>query len=734
MAQEGGVRMLGAAAPSSVVQTPQVRARLLAHAPQGVPVARQGDAAARQQQPVWVGLELAHQPGWHTYWKNSGDSGLPTELYWDLPPGVQAGDVVWPPPRRIPVGTLVNYGYEGTVLLPVPLTVAPDYQPGPFADGMEIKLRANWLVCRVECIPQTGEFALKLPLQSSTALHGAAFEAALRAQPQPLDGAAQQQAQVSANGQRLAVRIAGLPQALQGRDLALFAETPGVLLNAAEPAAAGQALTGHTWRQQWDGAVWTADWPVAPERQASPAVLPFVLVAGDQAWRAEVAVSGAWPAVAQAASVSPALEAALQANANAASAAAQGASVVAATLPAAAWPLALLGALLGGMALNLMPCVFPVLSIKVLGFARHAQDARARRVCAMAYSAGVVLSFVALGALLLLLRAAGGQLGWGFQLQSPWVVAALAALFTVLGLNLAGLFEFGRWLPTGVASLQARHPAADALLSGVLAVAIASPCTAPFMGASVGLTIALPAAQALGVFVALGVGMALPYALAAWIPQVARCLPRAGPWLDVFRKAMAFPMFGTTVWLVWVLGQQSGIDGAATLLALLVLLGMLLWALSLAGRARWAMGLVAAACIAFLGGVWGDNIGDHPAPAAATGDAAGRWRAWSQQAVQEALAQDKPVFVDFTAAWCVTCQYNKKTTLSSKEVLQAMDARGVQTFRADWTRQDAAISAELNRLGRSGVPVYLLIAPDGSHQVLSEVLSAADVLRALRAL
>ena len=260
------------------------------------------------------------------------------------------------------------------------------------------------------------------------------------------------------------------------------------------------------------------------------------------------------------------------------------------------------------MILNLMPCVFPVLAIKVVGFARHGANQRRQRVGGLAYSAGVVLSFVALGALMLALRGAGEQLGWGFQLQSPAVVAALAVLFTVIGLNLAGLFEFGQFVPGSVAALEAKNPSVDAFLSGVLAVVIASPCTAPFMGASLGLALGLPAGQALAIFATLGIGMALPYLAASWSPALARQLPRPGAWMNTFRHAMAFPMFATVVWLVWVLGQQSGIDGAAALLALLLSLALVIWALGLQGRSRVVMATLSVAALAFLLGSIGHNV------------------------------------------------------------------------------------------------------------------------------
>ena len=722
--------------PKSEVRTDQVVATLLAHAPQGVPIGQTPEAAAGQ--PVWVGLQLTHAKDWHTYWKNAGDSGMPTELEWTLPPGVMAGDVAWPLPAKFPIGHLANYGYDGTVLLPVPLIITPEYKPSPLADALEVKLKASWLVCRQECIPQDGEFALQLPLRSSTALHGAAFDAALKAQPTSVTG--EHQIELTDGGQRLAVRVAGLPASVQGQVLEFFPETPNVVVTAATPARPGEPVGPRTWSQHWDGAVWTADIPVSPDRADAPETMPLVLVTADQAqgWRADAPVKGAWPAVAPVAVVSPALEAALAANANAnANASAAGTAAVPAaaastSVPTATFLLALLGAVIGGMVLNLMPCVFPVLAIKVLGFTRHADDRRAHRISGLAYTAGVVLSFLALGALMLALRAAGQQLGWGFQLQSPGVVAGLTVLFTVIGLNLAGVFEFGHFLPSSVASLQARHPVADSLLSGVLAVAVASPCTAPFMGASLGLAVALPAWQALAVFAALGFGMALPYLAASWWPAVARLLPPPGAWMDTFKKFMAFPMFGTAVWLLWVLGQQTGIDGAGALLALLVVLALVLWALGLTGRTRIVLASFSIAAGALLASAIGPNVikmAEAATPVAQTPGA--RWQPWSAERVQTALGAGQPVFVDFTAAWCVTCQYNKKTTLASAEVLSAMDAAKVQTFRADWTRRDAAITAELQKLGRSGVPVYVLQAPGQAPVVFSEILSATEVKDAL---
>jgi len=686
------------ASQKTVVTTDQVRAELMAHAPQGV----------TPGQPVWVGLQIRHQPEWHTYWKNSGDSGLPTQLEWTLPPGVLAGDIAWPLPKKISLGKLVNYGYEGTLLLPVPLTITPDFKPSLLNPELTVKLKASWLVCRKECIPEEGEFTLSIPVKGSTALNSAAFDAALAAQPQPL--AANQDSRLTIDGQTLKLQLAGLPAKLQGQTLEAFPETTEVI-NPSAP-----------WQQAWQGAVWTATLPLAETRSASPARLPLVLTHKGQGWRIELPVSGEWPQTTTPAALSPALQAALDANA-------QGTPAIGAAV-STSFIAALLGALLGGLILNLMPCVFPVLAIKVLSFTRHADDHRGHRLSGLAYTAGVIVSFVLLGLLLLGLRAAGESLGWGFQLQNPGVVAALAALFTLIGLNLAGVFEFGQFAPSSLAAFQARHPVLDAFLTGVLAVAVASPCTAPFMGASLGLAVALPAAQALLIFAAIGLGLALPYLAASFVPAFARALPKPGAWMDALRKLLAFPMFGTVAWLVWVLGHQSGVDGAGALLALLVVFSAVIWSLTLTGRSRLVIATILIASGAWL--TWA--IGPFALKNQAVTEAQAsdnRWQAWAPGRVAQLLAANQVVFVDFTAAWCVTCQYNKQTTLADATVLAELDAKKVQMLRADWTRRDPAITAALAQLGRNGVPVYVFYKQGMAPIVLSEILSVQEMRAAL---
>jgi thiol:disulfide interchange protein DsbD len=539
------------------------------------------------------------------------------------------------------------------------------------------------------------------------------------------------------------LRVQGLPAAWQGQKLRFFPETAGVIDNAAPPTAS------------WQDGTWVAAVPLSAQRSESPALLPAVLTREGEAAGVQLAlsVSGPWPA---AGSGTPA-----PAHGDATGLAGAGSGPGASAMSLAG---ALLLALVGGALLNLMPCVFPVLSLKVFGFTAHAQDRRALLAGGLAYTGGVVVSFLALAGLLLALRAGGEQLGWGFQLQSPGFVAGLAILFSLIGLNLAGVFEIGNLLPGSWAAARARHPVVDSALTGVLAVAVASPCTAPFMGASLGLAVTLPTGQALAIFAALGLGLALPYLLASAWPALARALPRPGPWMATFKTLMAFPMFATVVWLAWVLGQQAGVDAVAGLLGVLLALAFAAWAWGLPARRAstrvlwWsASALLLAATIAWAwpsfqtapisssttAGSAGGSIGSPEAPRSGganreEGRREGRetdWQPWSPERVQAALASGRPVFVDFTAAWCVTCQFNKRTTLADAQVRADFAAKRVVLLRADWTRRDPTITAALAQLGRNGVPVYLLQAPgSAAPRVLSEVLSVREVREALAAL
>lgn len=703
------------------VSSEQVTAELLAHAPQGVAVG----------QIVWVGLRLQHAKDWHTYWQNPGDSGLPTELVWQLPAGVEIGDIVWPTPKKFPLGPLANYGYDGTVLLSVPLTITPQWTPSP---QLPIQLAANWLVCRTECLPEEGRFALSIPTSSATALHGADFEAAHASAPKQSASHAAS-ASVEAPFLSLVVPMPALPSAWRGKSLEVFPEDKAIV------------APGAPWQQRWEGETWYARLPLSEDRQTSPQTLTVVLGAqqgiahgapAPAGVRLVLPVQSSWPTVAQATGVSPALQAALDQQVSP-SGGASASPVAASTSTLSDWWLAVLGAFLGGVILNLMPCVFPVLAIKVLAFAQHQHQPhtarRAHRLAGLAYTAGVVLSFVALGGALLALRGAGEQLGWGFQLQSPAVVAGLAVLFTVIGLNLGGLFEFGSILPSSVATAQVKHPTTDAFLTGVLATAVASPCTAPFMGAALGLAMTMPTGPALGVFAAIGVGMALPYLAASWWPAVARALPRPGAWMNTFKQLMAFPMFATVVWLLWVLGHQTGVNGAAALLMWLVALAWLLWAWAHpSGRGRVWLSGVAGAGVLGLGWLLGPFVltaqtatlshdPHHPAVA--------QWERWTPERFAALQQAQQPVFVDFTAAWCVTCQFNKQSALADAEFLADVRQRQVQLLRADWTQRDPAITQALAAVQRNGVPTYVLYRPGQAPMVLSELLSVKELRSAL---
>jgi thiol:disulfide interchange protein DsbD len=391
-----------------------------------------------------------------------------------------------------------------------------------------------------------------------------------------------------------------------------------------------------------------------------------------------------------------------------------------------------------------MPCVFPVLSLKLLSLLQHqrAEPGPHRSVALAAhggaFTAGVVASFVLLAGVLITLRAGGEQLGWGFQLQSPWVVASLTALFFLIGLNLLGVFEFAAG--GAIASSNAAGRLQDDRLSGsfwtgVLAVVVAAPCTAPFMGAALGYAVTQPAPTSMVVFASLGLGMAAPYALLTLFPGLLARLPRPGAWMERLRQAMAFPMFATCVWLIWVLAQQVDANGVGLALTALVLLGLAAWALGLAQRGarrlRWLAAAAAGLALWAVASATGQNaVAPSSANSPQTGDAAA-WQPWSRAAQDRELAAGRPVFVDFTAAWCVTCQANKRLVLNASPVVRAFADRQVVRMRADWTNRDPAITAELARFQRNGVPLYVLYDGKGGVRILPELLTENTVVSAL---
>jgi thiol:disulfide interchange protein len=682
-----------AALAAPIVKTEHVEAALVAEF-----------RSAQPGKPVHVGLRLRMVPHWHTYWKNPGDSGLPTRIQWELPPGWKAGEIQWPYPQPLPVGPLMNYGYEDEVVLLVPLTPPATAQPGP----AQIRAKAEWLVCKDVCIPEKGELDLALPVSPDAPQLETRWQASIERARAMLPAEARGWQQESAvSGKTLIVRLTAPEGAAVPAKATFFPEREQLI----EPAAPQKVAREGTRTLRFE------------MKMAEPPAANVTTVNG-------VAVSqDGWPgiprkAIEVRAPASAALAAAGPLTGTAAGMAdanAVGGSVLA----------ALAFAFLGGVLLNLMPCVFPVLGIKVMGFVEHAHgDARALRLQGLVFGAGVVASFLVLAAIMIGLRATGVSLGWGFQLQSPVFVTLLAALFFALALNLSGVFEWGLFAQSMTSNLSARGRYADALLAGVLATVVATPCTAPFMGAAVGFTLSQPAPIALLVFATLGVGMALPVVALAFYPALLKRLPRPGPWMETFKQVLAFPLFATVAWLAWVLGGQAGNDAVLALLVGLVSIAIAAWIYGRWQHSAHPLRFAAAALFALLGlyVAWPHVV----APGATMAQAKPGempWQEWSPEKVAQLTAAGRPVFVDFTAAWCVTCQVNKRVALNNAKVIQAFAERGIVPLKADWTASDPRITATLAALGRNAIPVYALYLPgETSPRLLPELLTPNVVL------
>ena len=670
-------------------------------------------------QATTVALRLKMADGWHTYWRNPGDSGLPTTLAWKLPAGVTAGDIQWPAPHALPAGPLVNFGYEGEVLLLTDVKVAADVRPG---DTLTLAAKAEWLVCRETCIPEEAQLELALPVADRADPYpqwGQAIAATRAALPAPAPGWL---AAARGDGQKVIVTLTAPAGAAAPAGVHFFPFDEGRIEPSAKQAFARDAtgtftLTLPVANQLAPGFARVAGVLTSSSGFASGGTAPKAIVIDTPLTGAVVA--GPKPVTAPV----PALDVAAPAGA--------GLSLLAAVL----------FAFVGGIVLNLMPCVFPVLSIKALALAAPGHGNKQKlRLEGLAFSGGVIATFVALAGLLLAFRAAGEQFGWGFQLQSPAVVTGLALLFFVLALNMSGAFEFTSLVPSEAAGWSARNRYADAALSGVLAVVIASPCTAPFMGAALGFALAQPAALTLVVFVALGAGMALPFLLLSWFPGWRRMLPKPGQWMVHLKQALAFPLYATVAWLAWVLGAQVDNDAVVRLLITLVAVAFALWAWRTyrMGAARAYSAVAAAGFVAAAVVAWPLFSGSAERDAAAASTAGGGkatatdpWQPYSPALVAELTAAGRPVFVDFTAAWCVTCQVNKRLVLNDRTVKDAFAQRGIELVRADWTRRDPVITQALAALGRQGVPVYVLYLPGREPLLLPEVLQTQVVLDAL---
>jgi thiol:disulfide interchange protein DsbD len=651
-------------------------------------------------QALTVGLKLKHEHEWHTYWQVPGDSGLPTRIDWQLPAGFTAGPIDWPHPKRLPAGPLVNFGYEGETLLLTTIRV-----PSDLAVGTTVTLsgKAEWLECKDVCIPGGSDITLTLPVKAAAGPSAAAglFDTARARVPQVLAGFA---GQGTIDGTRIKLSFA-LPAGKTASQLEFFPVEEGRI----EPAAAqvlkreGNAVELYL----------TAAQPVKADAKAIKGVL---VANGGPA-------SGGWvgtvdmPLVAGA--VAPVSAGAAATNSSASM------SLVA----------ALGAAFLGGLILNLMPCVFPVLSLKLIGLAQHRTHSGPMAAHGVAFAAGVVLSFVLLAGLLIALQQAGSALGWGFQLQTPWVVASLTVLFFLIGLNLLGVYEFT--FGSGVAntkaadSLTAKSDWRGSFGTGVLAVIVASPCTAPFMSAALGYAITQPAVISLSVFAALGVGMAMPYLLLTLFPALLAKLPRPGRWMELFKQFMAFPMFATCVWLLWVLAQQVDAGGVALALGVLVAIGFTVWAVGLSQRGAYVFRWVALAGAVVAALTFAPLATSDPAAQAKASSGTAGWVEYSPEKLAQLTAEGKPVFVDFTAAWCVTCQVNKRVALNTDKVISRFASVGIVRMKADWTNRDERITQALAQFGRNGVPLYVLYDTSGKPTVLPEILTESTVLAAL---
>jgi thiol:disulfide interchange protein/DsbC/DsbD-like thiol-disulfide interchange protein len=721
--------VLPARAVSNAADAPHVHVQLVVPA-SGINL---GEAAS-------AGLYFKIDPGWHVYWKNAGDAGEPPHIKWTLPGGLTAGPLEFPAPKRLPLGPLMDFGYENEVLFPFTLTVAPATKSG----WAVIHAKVDWLVCQASCIPGKAELEVTRGILSGRA-----------------------KAVYIASERDLFNRLSGrLPKDLP----------PGVQA-AFQPTQDGFQLTVTTGRKETEAAFFPSDQEVldnpAPQElesspsglildlkkdanlAANPAELKGVLeLSGGRAYEF-AAMPGAIPtavatpsaavtpspkAPTAAPPASPTVAASPLASPPTSSSITTAAAVTPTQTPAAPNPTSALGllratglAFLGGLLLNLMPCVFPVLFLKGLSLVNSGNEERHRlRTHGFVYTAGILASFWALVAALLTLRAAGAKLGWGFQFQSPVFLALMAGLLFFLGLSLAGQFEIGLSITGAGGSLARKHGYTGSFFTGVLAVVVATPCTAPFMGAALGYALAQSAASTFAVFTALALGLAAPYVALTLQPAWTRLLPKPGVWMEVLKQAVAVPIFATAIWLAWVLVRGYGADILPALLSSFLLLAIAGWFLGRWPGARWA---TAVAAVILIGVIAVSVLG--PRRYAASGaltasESQSGWQPWSAAAVARYQAQGRPVLVDFTASWCLSCQVNERVALNQPSVQKAFQDSNVALLKADWTRGDDAITQTLTALGRSGVPAYALYTPGNAQpQMLPEALTPGIVIDAV---
>ena len=672
------------------VATENVRAQLISEV-----------TAIRSGTPFWVALYLDIRDGWHTYWRNPGDSGLATTIEWSLPDGFTAGDIHWPYPERIPVGSLMNYGYHGEVYLLIPITPPAELS----ADTpLTLTTRADWLVCQENCIPEAATLHLTLPATTADPSRDSRWEEAFDMTRQMLSRPSPWPVTVTADNVKLFLTLNTSEAIAENLEtLHFFPYRYGVLENAAP-----QSLTR-------DEGFIRLELARGEIQDIPPQPLGGVLVA-------TVRTPDGLQVQAVSVSAPPA---------------------TAADAGDAEFYLgqALILALLGGLLLNLMPCVFPVLSMKALSIVQHGRAARSQvRRHGLAYTAGVLVCFAAIAGVMLALRAAGTQIGWGFQLQSPVFVTLLAYLFFVLGLSLSGVFTVGNTLMDLGSGWATRPGYRGSFATGALAVVAATPCTVPFMGTAMGFAVTQPWPVALTVFLALGAGLALPYLLLCFCPPLLRWLPKPGPWLAAVKEFLAFPLYATVIWLVWVLSQQAGPQGVALALSGLLLIVFAIWLyqrltsaggmIQRLGKAAFMGTVIAALGLAVLPD--GDT-GEAALSSAKASNSGPAWEPFSRARLDTLRADGRPVFVNMTAAWCITCLVNERVALRSAELARRFADKGVVYLKGDWTNRNPEITQFLDAFGRSGVPLYVLYPPlpELEPMILPQILSEATLLRAL---
>jgi thiol:disulfide interchange protein DsbD len=685
-------------AQSSVVKTENIRAELVSEV-----------SEVKAGEPFWAGLHLTIRPRWHTYWKNPGDSGLPTEINWKLT-NAKADPIVWPAPSFFNIGGVINYGYHDDVVLLTRITPAADA-----SGSLVLNADANWLVCEDVCIPEEGKFTLSLPVggaaKPADAGTRALFDKARRTVPTESPWPAR--FGLSKTGDpTLEVAAKGL-KAETIRDAYFFPAEWGPVANMAQQKA-----------------VVTANGITLPLKKGDAKAAPPQQIAGTLVVTEKTGDGEQRQAFDVTAKVDPGF---VPAAAPLSASGAESISLVQ----------ALLFALLGGLILNLMPCVFPVLAMKAAAFARLAGHERSvLRRDGIAYTGGVLVAFAAMAAAVIAIRSSVGDVSWGFQFQSPIFSLLIAYLFFVVGLNLAGVFEIGGSFSGVGQGLAAKSGPTGAFFTGVLAVVVATPCTAPFMAAALGFALSQPAPATVAVLLAMGVGLALPYLALSLTPALQRLMPRPGVWMDRLRQFLAFPMFASAVWMIWVLTQQTGPDGVIYALGGMVLIGFAIWLLRLgspSSAGTWVKrGLAAVAVLLALGAVLKLEDGPATAASASGGPSQGvsfeGWEKFSRQRMTEAAAAGKPVFVDFTAAWCITCLVNERVALETPATRKAFEQTGTVKLKGDWTNRDPEITSLLKELGRAGVPLYLYWAPGAERpKILPQVLTEAAILSELHA-